>query len=287
MGFVYLGCLNRDYPCQLNRLQLDSGHCCWEYLSKGCSLRTYRTWEVSVPESQLYRACLLWGFPGGSEVKASACNVGDLGSIPGSGRYPGEGNGNSLQYSFLENPMDGGAWWATVHRVAKSQTWSSSLTFTFCILWVWAKLQLFVGYTISTLIWILYGSDRREAMYFSPDSHLSIFSPYILECLWIFLCWGIKLLPEQGRSILAESESFASSSIMWQLLASSCTYQRCQRVANGVLRPLRVRSPQLWCSHGDWACFHECTIMLWVPSLIPTAERQFNFQQIWHDLIYS
>ena len=46
------------------------------------------------------------GFPGGSEVKASACNAGDLGSIPGSGRSPGEGNGNPLQYSCLENPMD-------------------------------------------------------------------------------------------------------------------------------------------------------------------------------------
>ena len=49
------------------------------------------------------------GFPGGSEVEASACNSGDLGSIPGSGRSSGEGNGNPLQYSFLENPMDGGA----------------------------------------------------------------------------------------------------------------------------------------------------------------------------------
>ena len=62
------------------------------------------------------------GFPGGSESKASACSAGDLGSIPGLGRSPGEGNGNPLQYSCLENPMDGGAWWATVHRVAKSCT---------------------------------------------------------------------------------------------------------------------------------------------------------------------
>ena len=62
------------------------------------------------------------GFPGGSEVKASAYNAGDLGLIPGSGRSPGEGNGNPLQYSCLENPMDGGAWWATVHGVAKSWT---------------------------------------------------------------------------------------------------------------------------------------------------------------------
>ena len=62
------------------------------------------------------------GFPGGSEVKASACNVGDLGLIPGSGRSPGEGNGNPLQYSCLENLMDGGAWWATVHGVTESDT---------------------------------------------------------------------------------------------------------------------------------------------------------------------
>ena len=50
------------------------------------------------------------GFPGGSEVKASAWNVGDPGSIPGLARSPGEGNGNPLQYSYLENPMEGGAW---------------------------------------------------------------------------------------------------------------------------------------------------------------------------------
>ena len=65
---------------------------------------------------------------GGSEVKTSACNAGDLGSIPGSGRSPGEGNGNPLQYSCLENPMDGGAWWATVHGVAKSWTRLSDFT---------------------------------------------------------------------------------------------------------------------------------------------------------------
>ena len=68
------------------------------------------------------------GFPDGSEVKASASNAGDLGSIPGSGRSPGEGNGNPLQYSCLENPMDGGAWQATVHEVAKSRTRLSDFT---------------------------------------------------------------------------------------------------------------------------------------------------------------
>ena len=72
-----------------------------------------------------------FGFSGGSEVKASACNAGDVGSIPGSGRSPGEGNGNPLQYSCLENPMDGGAWWARVHGVAQSRTRLSNFTFTF------------------------------------------------------------------------------------------------------------------------------------------------------------
>ena len=61
-------------------------------------------------------------FPGGSEDKASACNAGDLGLIPRLGRSPGEGNGNPLQYSCLENPMDQGAWRAIVPGVAKGWT---------------------------------------------------------------------------------------------------------------------------------------------------------------------
>ena len=69
------------------------------------------------------------GFPGGSDGKESACIVRDLGSIPGLGRSPGEGNGNPLQYSCLENSMDGGAWWATVHGITKSQTRLSNFTY--------------------------------------------------------------------------------------------------------------------------------------------------------------
>ena len=84
---------------------------------------------------KLGRARYSKGFPGGSEVKAPACNAGDLGSIPGSGRFPGEsGNGNLLQYSWLENAMGGGAWWATVHGVAESRTRLSDFTFTFITL---------------------------------------------------------------------------------------------------------------------------------------------------------
>ena len=62
------------------------------------------------------------GLPCGSDSKEPACSAGDPGSFPGSGRSPGEGNGNPLQYSCLENSMDRGAWWATVHSVAESDT---------------------------------------------------------------------------------------------------------------------------------------------------------------------
>ena len=70
------------------------------------------------------------GFPGGSDGKESACSAGDPGSILGLGRSSGEGNGNPLQYSCLENFMDTGAWQATVHGVAKSQTQLSVSTET-------------------------------------------------------------------------------------------------------------------------------------------------------------
>ena len=61
-------------------------------------------------------------YPGGSDSKESACNAGDLGLIPAKGKSPGEGNGYPLHYSCLENPMDRGAWWVTVHGVSKSLT---------------------------------------------------------------------------------------------------------------------------------------------------------------------
>ena len=77
---------------------------------------SFRTWAFFM------HVCILRGFPGGSVVKnppANARNIGDSGWIPGLGRSSGGGNGNSLQYSWLENPMDRGVWWVTVHGVAK------------------------------------------------------------------------------------------------------------------------------------------------------------------------
>ena len=77
-------------------------------------------WDTVSVFSYFYMKIL--AFPGSSDDKESAYNAGDPGSIPGLGRSPGEGNGNLLQYSCLEKSMDRGAWWATVHGVAKSWT---------------------------------------------------------------------------------------------------------------------------------------------------------------------
>ena len=90
-------------------------------------IHTHTAFSCSFPINSAMLHCLR-GFPGGSDGKASACNAGDPGLIPGSGRSPGEGNGNPLQYSCLENSMDEGAWWATVHGVTKSRTRLSNLT---------------------------------------------------------------------------------------------------------------------------------------------------------------
>ena len=73
--------------------------------------------SINTPSTKLGQ-----GFPGGSVGKETACNVGDPCLIPGLGRSPGEGHGNPLQHSCLENPMDRGAWWAVVHGMAKSRT---------------------------------------------------------------------------------------------------------------------------------------------------------------------
>ena len=83
------------------------------------------------------RVAFLWlngRIPQWLSSKESACNARDMGLIPGWRRSPGEGHGNPLQYSCLQNPMDGGAWQATVHRVTKSWTWLTWLSTVKCVL---------------------------------------------------------------------------------------------------------------------------------------------------------
>ena len=92
--------------CDLNRKEVQKG---WDV-------------HIGMTDSFCYTIEMNMGVPGGSDGKESACNAGDEGLIPGSGRTPGVGNGNPLQYFCLENSMDRGAWQATDHGVAKSQT---------------------------------------------------------------------------------------------------------------------------------------------------------------------
>ena len=92
--------------------------------------------------------CLCVGFLGGSEVKPSACSARDLGSILGLGRSPGEENGNPLQYSCLENPMDEGAWWATVHGVRKSRTRLSDLTHSLIYVYICVYIYIILLYLL-------------------------------------------------------------------------------------------------------------------------------------------
>ena len=123
------------------------------------------------------------GFPGSSDGKASACNAGDSGLIPGSGRFLGEGNGNLLQYSWLKNPMDGGAWWTAVHGVAKSRTRLSDFTFTFHF----PALEKAMAPHSSTLAWKIHG--RRSLVGCSPwgreesDTTERLPFPFSLSCI--------------------------------------------------------------------------------------------------------
>ena len=92
----------------------------WLRIHLQCRRPQFNSWVRKIPGRRDWLPTpVLIGFLGGSDSKESACNVGDLGSIPGLGRSLGGGHGNPLQYSCLENPMDRGAWQATVHGVAK------------------------------------------------------------------------------------------------------------------------------------------------------------------------
>ena len=135
-------------------------------------------------------------FPGGSEVKASACNEGDPGSIPGSGRSPGEGNGNPLQYFCLENSMDRGAQWATLHRVAKSRTRLSDFTNLFSDLGRSFNLDDFKAHYPPGFL----GSPWQQAI--SSEHHHVLTSSHPLRYWRLVKSGPFQILPAPGETII-------------------------------------------------------------------------------------
>ena len=121
------------------------------------------------------------GFPGGSEGNVSAYNARDLGLIPGSGRSPGEGNGNPLQYSCLENPMDGEAWLVTVHGVAKNRTRLSNFTFTsFFFFMKWTPCLLHFHF------------HTWHYLHFAGFFCKNIMTKWkLLGCVWLLATWTV------------------------------------------------------------------------------------------------
>ena len=149
----------------------------------------------------------LLGFPGGSVVKESACNAGDAGSIPGWGRSPGEGSGNPLHYSCLENPMDREAWWARVPRVKRvgndlvsKPPWAYlSTVFTLCVRWVvHVHIQRYICntsfYLIENRLGVYYISNSSNEL--SLKAHCAFkFDCSHVYCLHSFLCKMWEKLP--------------------------------------------------------------------------------------------
>ena len=130
----------------------------------------------------IFHLLLLVCFPCGSVVKKLHVNAGDTGSIPGSGRSPGAGNGNPLQYSCLENAMDRGTWWSTVYGVTK--TWTQRVIVYFQIL--------------------LYNQCFPKLALVSPEEILKIQIPRYTLDLWTFR-WDLKMFNLLSEKIFMKS----------------------------------------------------------------------------------
>ena len=128
-------------------------------------------------------------------VKRLAYNAGDLSSIPGLGRYSGNGNGNPLQYSCLKNPMDGGAWWATVHGVTENPTRLSDFTFSFILYWCfsfWLTSLCIIGSSFIHLI-------RIDSCVLFNSWVIIFHCVYVPQLSYPFVWWWTsRLLPCSG-----------------------------------------------------------------------------------------
>ena len=167
--------------------------------------------------------CSELGFPDSSSYQESACNAEDLGLIPGSGRSPGEGNGNSLQCSCLENSVDRGAWQAIVHRVAESWTRLSNFTGSLVRVSSWGRWVACLGLTLhggsssgshaALGCWCM-SARRRERMSQGHHKECRMWS-LLLKAFWDpcgpgttpgeLQCGRPRFNPESGRSLGAEN----------------------------------------------------------------------------------
>ena len=117
------------------------------------------------------------GFPGDSDGKESASNAEDPGSVPESGRSPGEGNGNPLQYSYLENSMDRRAWWATVHGSRKELDMTEQLTLSLSsLLGEFSVFRHITSHSIASPFW------KMEFFFLEKSSRFDRFIPMGLLC---------------------------------------------------------------------------------------------------------
>ena len=179
------------------------------------------------------------GFPGGSVGKESICNVGDPGSIPGWGRSLGEGNGNSLQYSCLENFIDRGAWRATVYRVAKSWTQLSVWVYIYISLllhfhnckWVtkaglsdWARNPWVITVGMSEVS--IVSEVTSLALSCVPDSDLHIFFPKAISYFKTILPESVLTLSSSnpGSSLFLLNFAWKLGSLFWSSCLLVCTF---------------------------------------------------------------
>ena len=171
----------------------------------------------------MYLLVYVLSFPGGSDIKSSACNVGDPALIPELGRSPGEGSGNPPQYSCLENPMNRGAWWATVHGVSPLSDWVHYLS------------------KLSNLLNLVFGQRKNYNWFLSPrnlpkpgvchgtvHSHLSHL-PISPSPPWPLLTTSEE---EENMCLSSENAAFPSkpSKLSWPLLVTHCELSRADKL---------------------------------------------------------
>ena len=226
-----------------SRLHLESMHCAHSCLCRCCLWITCRAQVLSfskklsvwcgvrlvaskVNQSDINSGCVLdRGFPGGSDGKESACNAGDLGSSPGSGKSPGEGNGYPLQYVCLGNPMDRGTWWATVYGAAKSWIQLSDYHYRFlsCISHQFSSVQSLSHVWLFATLWTaaaiaLNKLFSADVLWF-PIQNTGVVTVLVLHsCGWFI---SVRELIEH-YSWLAVPSTTTPSSITYSLVCDNC-----------------------------------------------------------------